>query len=105
GRGRSCGAGMDAGGNAPALSERRRSRGPSMKCPACQAENLGDSLFCEECSAPLEASCPQCGTGNRLTAKFCRKCRAPLVGAGAAPDPRAFTTPKHLADKILQSKS
>ncbi|HEY2388691.1 MAG TPA: adenylate/guanylate cyclase domain-containing protein [Candidatus Binatia bacterium] len=77
-----------------------------MKCAACQAENLGDSVFCEECSVPLEANCAECGTGNRLTAKFCRKCRAPLAGvAAAAPDPRAFTTPKHLADKILQSKS
>src|SRR5690349_13215153 len=76
-----------------------------MKCPACQAQNLADSLFCEEFSAPLEASCPQWGTGNRLSSKFCRKCRAALAGAAVGPDPRTFTTPKHLADKILQSKS
>jgi len=76
-----------------------------MKCPKCQAENQSDSAFCEECGAPLEAACPSCGAGNRPTAKFCRKCRAPLsVTPAAAPTPRAHT-PKHLADKILQSKS
>ena len=52
-----------------------------MKCPQCQAENLGDALFCEECSVALEATCPQCHSGNRPTAKFCRKCRADLTGA------------------------
>jgi len=76
-----------------------------MRCPTCEAENLADSAFCEECGAPLEAACPSCGTGNRPAAKFCRKCRTSLTGApAAAPDPRAYT-PKHLADKILQSKS
>ena len=89
-----------------------------MRCAKCQTENLADSLFCEECSAPLEAACPACGTGNRPAAKFCRKCRASLgvSGVGArvssqtpdtqhpTPDPRSYT-PKHLADKILQSKS
>ena len=76
-----------------------------MKCPKCQAENLADSVFCEECSAPLEAACPACGARNRSIAKFCRKCRASLAAAPAvAPAPRAYT-PKHLAEKILQSKS
>ena len=76
-----------------------------MKCPKCQTENLSDSLFCEECSAPLETACPTCGADNRPNAKFCRKCRAPLTSPPvAAPDSRP-STPKHLADKILQSKS
>jgi class 3 adenylate cyclase len=76
-----------------------------MRCPKCQAENLADSLFCEECSAALEAACPACGTGNRPTAKFCRKCRASLTESPAVTPPRATRTPKHLAEKILQSKS
>ena len=79
-----------------------------MKCPKCHTENLADSAFCEECSAPLEAACPACGTGNRPAAKFCRKCRAALVDSREStvksPHPAAYT-PKHLADKILQSKS
>src|SRR6185503_9240250 len=102
GRGQRGGAGLDAGGNAPALRERPDTR---MKCPKCQTENLADSSFCEECSAPLEAACAACGAGNRPGAKFCRKCRAALGAApAAAPDPRAYT-PKHLADKILTSRS
>ncbi len=77
-----------------------------MKCPKCRAENLADSLFCEECSAPLEAACAACGAGNRPTAKFCRKCRAPLSAVVQVPTPEPRTyTPKHLADKILQSRS
>jgi class 3 adenylate cyclase/tetratricopeptide (TPR) repeat protein len=76
-----------------------------MKCPKCQTENVSDAVFCEECSAPMEAACPTCGAGNRPAAKFCRKCRAPLTSApAAAPDPRAYT-PKHLADKILTSRA
>jgi class 3 adenylate cyclase len=76
-----------------------------VKCPTCHAENLADSLFCEECSAPLEVACPSCGTGNRPTAKFCRKCRASLTGAPVgAPDPHAYT-PKHLAERILSGRA
>ena len=85
-----------------------------MNCPKCHAENLADSLFCEECSAPLEAACPSCGAGNRPTAKFCRKCRAEMVEAAPStssansepqlPSPISYT-PKHLAEKILQSKA
>jgi class 3 adenylate cyclase len=76
-----------------------------VKCPKCQTENLADSSFCEECSAPLEAACATCGAGNRPTAKFCRKCRAALGGVSAAvPEPRAYT-PKHLAEKILTSRA
>ncbi|HXQ24177.1 MAG TPA: adenylate/guanylate cyclase domain-containing protein [Candidatus Acidoferrales bacterium] len=75
-----------------------------MKCPKCHTENLADSVFCEECSAPLEAACPTCGAGNRPTAKFCRKCRSPLTSTQSpAPSPQSYT-PKHLADKILTSR-
>lgn len=55
-----------------------------MRCPECRTENLPDSSFCEECSAPLEATCPSCGTTNRPTAKFCRKYRTSLAMACAA---------------------
>jgi class 3 adenylate cyclase/tetratricopeptide (TPR) repeat protein len=77
-----------------------------VKCPKCQTENLADSTFCEECSAPLEAACPTCGAGNRPGAKFCRKCRAPFgEGRPAARATVASYTPKHLAEKILTSRS
>jgi class 3 adenylate cyclase/tetratricopeptide (TPR) repeat protein len=99
---------MDAGRDAAPLHEHLLTQGEwqnPMKCPKCQTENLADSSFCEECSAPLEAACPTCGAGNRPGAKFCRKCRAALGAApAAAPEPRAYT-PKHLADKILTARS
>jgi class 3 adenylate cyclase/tetratricopeptide (TPR) repeat protein len=86
-----------------------------MRCPKCNSENLPDSLFCEECSAPLEAACPSCGAGNRPTAKFCRKCRAELKGLGSAaggsmsPDPvtpkPVSYAPRHLAEKILTARA
>src|SRR5262249_23358144 len=88
-----------------------------MKCPKCHTENFADSAFCEECSAPLEATCPGCGAANRPTAKFCRKCRAEIgqfaangSRLGDSTEParaanRLAYTPKHLADKILTSRA
>ncbi len=85
-----------------------------MNCPNCGQENRETARFCGECAAPLggETPCPQCGTANPAGQKFCDNCASPLaVKAGpthpnepAPRDPRAYT-PKHLADKILQSKS
>ena len=81
-----------------------------MNCPACHQENPTDSLFCEGCGATLEASCPSCGASASSSANFCRKCGHTLTGEAAAkaspsgPTPRDYT-PKHLADKILTSKS
>jgi len=83
-----------------------------MKCPRCQAPSPADAVFCEECGARLEAACASCGEPNRLGAKFCKKCGQPLVQAGAAgsvaapkfASPQAYT-PKHIAEKILTSKS
>jgi class 3 adenylate cyclase len=51
-------------------------------------------------------NCPECGHENPEGSRFCNGCGAPLGEPSAAPerDPRAYT-PKHLAEKILQSKS
>jgi class 3 adenylate cyclase/tetratricopeptide (TPR) repeat protein len=83
-----------------------------MKCPRCQHENQLDAAFCEECGSRLEAVCQSCGEQNRAAARFCRKCGAGLVQATAAGhvSPSRFSspetyTPKHLAEKILTSKS
>jgi class 3 adenylate cyclase/tetratricopeptide (TPR) repeat protein len=81
-----------------------------MTCPKCSAENLSDSSFCSECGAKIEVSCPACGVGNLPGAKFCRKC-GERQGASERPsatrvslEPRSYT-PKHLAEKILTSRS
>ncbi len=101
-----------------------------MNCPACRQDNPTDSVFCESCGATLEASCPSCGASASPSANFCRKCGHALTGEGEAPaEPRGRAgfgsagaspsqssppsqdrlprdyTPKHLAEKILTSKS
>jgi class 3 adenylate cyclase/tetratricopeptide (TPR) repeat protein len=69
-------------------------------------ENPPGSAFCEECGATLERVCPACGAECSPAARFCRGCGASLTGASvpAARERRAYT-PKHLSDKILQSRS
>jgi class 3 adenylate cyclase/tetratricopeptide (TPR) repeat protein len=79
-----------------------------MKCPRCQHENRSGAKFCEECATPLARTCSNCGSQLSATAKFCPECAHPV--AGAAPPEARFAspqnyTPKHLAEKILTSKS
>ena len=79
-----------------------------MKCPQCGFDNRTQAKFCEECAAPLARVCANCGTQLSATAKFCPECAHP-VAAGAVTQPRFASpevyTPKHLAEKILTSKS
>ena len=78
-----------------------------MTCPSCGFENRADSRFCLGCGAELTAACPECGRDLPPGARFCDGCGQSL----AEEPPRAPErspgdyTPKHLADKILQSKS
>ena len=78
-----------------------------MPCPRCQHENPTGQKFCGECGARLAAPCSACGASNPPEQKFCGECGTALTGAGT---PRQFRapesyTPKHLAEKILTSKS
>ncbi len=85
-----------------------------MSCPGCGFENPEGFKFCGSCAAPLRPSgaCPRCAFVNPPGFKFCGECAGPLDASPLRPspasptqrDPRAYT-PKHLADKILQSKS
>ncbi len=77
-----------------------------MNCPTCQRENREDARFCDGCGATLVGTCPNCSRELRPDAEFCDGCGNGLGEPSSAPerDPRAYT-PKHLADKILQSKS
>ncbi len=82
-----------------------------MKCPRCHADNRDGARFCRECGATFAAVCPSCGAQVEAGTKFCDSCGAAL--AGAAPRPAAASqfaspesyTPKHLAERILTSKS
>ena len=79
-----------------------------MRCAQCQHENRPQAKFCEECAAPLAQTCAKCGTQLSVTAKFCPECAHPvaanLVTQARFTSPETYT-PKHLAEKILTSKS
>src|SRR5215813_1536266 len=81
--------------------------GPSMRCPSCGFENASGIKFCGECGASLKLRCASCGFENPPSMKFCGECRKPLPEAakpGPPPDPRSYT-PRHLAERILTSRS
>ena len=80
-----------------------------MKCPKCKAENRETRKFCAECGAKLTVLCPQCSSENLPGEKFCGECGHDLRKTKETPSidysrPCSYT-PKHLAEKILQSKS
>ncbi len=78
-----------------------------MICSRCRQENPPQAKFCLECGARLALTCAKCGTELPAGAKFCLECAYPV---GAQPFVSRFTspeayTPKHLAEKILTSRS
>ncbi len=78
-----------------------------MICPSCQRENPTEARFCMQCGVRLALACAQCGAELPAAAGFCISCGRSVAPASApAPerDLRVYT-PKHLADKILTSKS
>jgi class 3 adenylate cyclase/tetratricopeptide (TPR) repeat protein/ribosomal protein L40E len=78
-----------------------------MQCLRCQHENPPQAKFCLECGARLVLTCSKCGTELPAEAKYCLQC-GQQVSTGAVPSqfssPESYT-PKHLAEKILNSKS
>src|SRR6202030_552833 len=84
--------------------------GCRMLCPRCQHENPADARFCNGCGARAQLACAQCNQLNPSGSRFCNGCGAKLGDlAEAGPQPRFASpeayTPKHLAEKILTSKS
>src|SRR5262249_53879522 len=78
-----------------------------MRCSSCGSENREGRKFCAECGAELTLACEACGAKNRLAERFCGECGKPLAEIAKPappPDPRSYT-PKHLAEKILTSRS
>ena len=78
-----------------------------MTYPSCAHANPAGARFCNGCGTTLEGPCPRCGKPNPPGSRFCNGCGGPLQAAAIAErvaDPRSYT-PKHLAEKILQSKS
>jgi class 3 adenylate cyclase/tetratricopeptide (TPR) repeat protein len=78
-----------------------------MRCLQCQHENRPHAKFCEACGGALTRPCPNCGTRLSASSKFCSECGHPLAEPVAQPrysSPESYT-PKHLAEKILTSRS
>lgn len=81
-----------------------------MKCPKCQFSNRVGAKFCKECGNKFELTCPQCENTYTPDAKFCDECGHDLqvpkkeVPPFAYDQPQSYT-PKHLADKILTTRS
>ena len=79
-----------------------------MRCSRCQQENPPQAKFCLECGTRFVLTCTKCGTELPTGAKFCLEC-GQAMGDQPIVDSRftspASYTPKHLAEKILTSKS
>ncbi len=83
-----------------------------MNCHACGHASPDRANFCPACGAGFAPCCAACGAELTSAANFCAECGAKTGGASAlgspasppARSPRDYT-PKHLADKILQSKT
>src|SRR5262249_50162537 len=79
-----------------------------MRCPACGNENREGAKFCRGCGASFQSACPKCGANLSPEDRFCDSCGYRLGQQRSAsiepPDPRSYT-PKHLAEKILTSRS
>ncbi len=79
-----------------------------MQCPRCQQDNPPQARFCMKCGVSVTLACAKCGTDLPVGSAFCISCGHP-VGTAPAWEPRFAApqsyTPKHLAEKILTSKS
>jgi class 3 adenylate cyclase len=77
-----------------------------MRCPRCQQENRPGRRFCSECGGSLALACPSCGFSNEPGEKFCGGCGTSLLTPSAPrfAAPESYT-PKHLAERIINSKA
>jgi class 3 adenylate cyclase len=84
-----------------------------MHCPQCQQDNREGARFCAACGSRLATLCNACGNQLPPGAVFCDNCGTSLTGQTSSASaslplrpqvPQAYT-PKHLAEKILTSKS
>src|SRR5437879_1921393 len=77
-----------------------------MHCPKCTAENPDRARFCLECGASFGLRCAGCGAELPAKARFCLECGRPIDAhlPTLEAEPRTYT-PKHLAEKILSTRS
>jgi class 3 adenylate cyclase len=74
-------------------------------CSQCKESNRPEARFCDGCGTPLVLACAGCGAELRTQAKFCDGCGAPVARAATEPREVRDYTPRHLADKVLATRS
>src|SRR5215831_8550673 len=82
--------------------------GPVIQCPQCHQENPPQANFCLACGVRLTLSCQACGTELPTGARFCLACGQPVQAPDTVqrrPTAPVAYTPKHLAERILTSRS
>src|SRR5262245_5208328 len=82
--------------------------GPVMQCPQCHQENPPQARFCLACGVRLTLACEACGTELPTGARFCLTCGQPVQAPDTVqsrPTAPVAYTPKHLAERILTSRS
>jgi len=77
----------------------------TIACTSCQHENPPGANFCQQCGFRLLLICANCRTEISPDAKFCHRCGKPTDSAGRHNEAIRAYTPKHLADKILTTRS
>ena len=82
-----------------------------MNCPSCKSQTPSDAQFCPKCGLRLGLVCSQCQTANSPGDAFCKRCGHALGQTSSRQDqdarfspPQAYT-PKHLAERIIDSKA
>ncbi len=80
-----------------------------MRCPKCQYDNPEGKKFCRKCGAELSLTCPQCGAEILSDDRFCGDCgrdlQKPQESSAIDYNQPESYTPRHLADKILTTRS
>src|SRR5271157_3060638 len=86
-----------------------RGRKSAMKCMECGFDNREGAKFCKKCGNGLQLQCPGCAHLYDLGTAFCDECgqdlRKPKESKPLDYDQPHSYTPKHLAEKILSSRS
>ena len=81
-----------------------------MGCPSCGRESPTHARFCMHCGSGLAQACAGCGAELPGEARFCPRCGGAIeevaTSVPAAPlrTPHDYT-PRHLAERILASKT
>ena len=74
-------------------------------CPSCRQKNPPGANFCQHCGTRLFLNCANCRADIAPNANFCHQCGKPTGSADSRNEAIRVYTPKHLADKILTSRS